>query len=154
MKRFGLHLMLHAVTACSLIHFGITLAIGQVMMQPTFNNQLDKPIVRKTLTPARDKQLRTDLHWAAIWAEAEQMEQLLSSGADVMQKDYLGNTPLHYAVMYYTNVLDRMRTISKLLTYGADIYTQNTAGYSPIDLAYNYIFRKMLLDFGIAGVLL
>lgn len=124
------------------------------MVQPTFDTQPYKPVVRKTLTPARDKRLRSDVHWAAIWAEADQMEQLLSAGADVMQKDYLGNTPLHYAVMYYTNVLDRMRTISKLLVYGADIYTQNNAGYSPIDLAYNYIFRKMLLDFGVTGVLL
>lgn len=128
--------------------------LKQVVVAGDSEKQLARALDKKVPVDTRDKQQRTPLHWAAIWAHADQVELLLSKGADVMAKDYQGNTPLHFAVRYNTNVLDRMRTISKLLFYGADIYDQNTAGYSPIDLSYDYLFLRILLDFGVPGVLI
>lgn len=100
-----------------------------------------------------DERKRTPLHWAAIWARPEEAEALLARNANVMAKDYQGNTPLHFAVQFDTNLFNRMKVIEKLLFYGADIYEQNVAGYSPIDLAISYFFTKMLLSFGVKGVL-
>lgn len=127
--------------------------LKQIILESESETRLRSALEQKTTVDTRDEQGRTPLHWAAIWARADQAELLLAKGADVMAKDYQGNTPLHFAVQYYTNVFDRMRTISKLLFYGSDIYDQNTAGYSPIDLSYNYIIRKILLDFGVTGVM-
>lgn len=100
-----------------------------------------------------DERKRTPLHWAAIWARAEEAEALLNKDANIMAKDYQGNTPLHFAVQFDTNLVARAKVIETLLFFGADIYEQNNAGYSPIDLAYSYFFTKMLLSFDLTGVL-
>ena len=83
--------------------------------------------------------------------QVSQAEELLSKGADIMARDYKGNTPLHYAVQFDTNLADRLIMIEKLLFYGADIYEHNGEGYSPIELSYSFFIRKMLLDFAIGG---
>lgn len=46
---------------------------------------------------ARDKLLKTPLHWAAQEGHEVAIETLVRAGSDIFEKDSLGRTALHYA---------------------------------------------------------
>lgn len=113
---------------------------------------LNRALQQEYPVNARDRRGRTALHWAAIEARPkEEIELLINHGANIYAKDYQGNTPLHFAVKYDTNLLQRKAAIDTLLFYGADIYQRNDDGYSPIDVAGDSVadfeIRNMLLKY-------
>jgi ankyrin repeat protein len=70
----------------------------------------------------------TPLHLAALRGSAEEVERLLSRGADPNARDVLGRTPLHYAA-----ARNRKAVAELLLSRGADPNTKD--GETPLDLA-------------------
>lgn len=70
------------------------------------------------------------LHIAARTGATEDIDVLLSCGADVNVRGDLGNTPLHQAAMF-----GKANSVGKLLEYGADGDVLNEYGQTPADVA-------------------
>lgn len=73
---------------------------------------------------------KTPLHWAALNAEGEMAELLLTHGATADTKDRLGRTPLHCAAL--CGAVDVART---LLAHGADAAATSFVGWSAMHFA-------------------
>ena len=72
----------------------------------------------------------TPLHWAAQASIPENIQALVTAGANVMAKTDDGTTPLHLAADYGTPAV-----IQALLDAGADVMARDKAGKTPWDLA-------------------
>lgn len=71
---------------------------------------------------------RTPLHQAALGGNAEAVEVLIRSGAEVNSSDTLGDTPLHLAIAF-----DHLSAAAALLRCGADRNFANRAGLKAFD---------------------
>ncbi|UCC96497.1 MAG: ankyrin repeat domain-containing protein [Phycisphaerales bacterium] len=81
------------------------------------------------VTSAQAKRART-LHDAAVAGDVDEVNSLLSKGADINQKNRMGGTPLHTAMM------NRQKAIVELLiAKGADVNARNSSGDTPLALA-------------------
>jgi len=79
-----------------------------------------------------DKKPVRSLHNAALFGDIEQVESLISSGADVNAKDKLNQTPLHWAV-----ITGQTDVVGLLIANGADVNAENLMGYRPLTFAKN-----------------
>jgi len=87
--------------------------------------------------PRQDEQERTKtLHDAAVDGDIDQVQLLLSRGANVNEKNRMGWTPLHTAVRNR-----RLALIEPLLAKGADINATDNRGQTPL-MAAVYIGQK------------
>ena len=68
------------------------------------------------------------LHEAAKSGDAELVEALLLSGADVNQKDDIGRTPLNCAIHGPLNGSLKQAAVEKLLEHGADVNLRDSLG--------------------------
>ena len=114
-----------------------------------------------------DKLGRAPLHYAAAASKADQVRDLLASGADVNAQDGAGWTPLHFAAQARSEEITRLllaagalpglqdehgntalfravfasrgegEVISLLRAAGADPFIQNKHGVSAVELARN-----------------
>ncbi|OQX30063.1 MAG: hypothetical protein B0D92_00430 [Spirochaeta sp. LUC14_002_19_P3] len=75
---------------------------------------------------------RTILHHALLEAsEVAKINTLLAIGSNPNMRDFMGETPLHYAVKYeLTNHME------VLLLNGANLFLENNSGISPLILAF------------------
>ena len=81
------------------------------------------------VTFAQEKRTRT-LHDAVIGGDIEEVKTMLSSGADINQKNRMGGTPLHTAIM------NRQKAIAQLLIAGgADVNAKTNGGQTPLSEA-------------------
>jgi len=81
------------------------------------------------VTLAQEKRTRT-LHDAVIGGDIEEVKSMLSSGADINQKNRMGGTPLHTAIM------NRQKPIAELLIAGgADVNAKTNSGQTPLSEA-------------------
>ena len=81
------------------------------------------------VTFAQEKRTRT-LHDAVIGGDIEEVKSMLSSGADINQKNRMGGTPLHTAIM------NRQKAIAELLIAGgADVNAKTNSGQTPLSEA-------------------
>lgn len=81
------------------------------------------------VTFAQEKRTRT-LHDAVIGGDIEEVKSMLSSGADINQKNRMGGTPLHTAIM------NRQKPIAELLIAGgADVNAKDNSGQTPLSAA-------------------
>jgi len=81
------------------------------------------------VTFAQEKRTRT-LHDAVIAGDIEEVKSMLSSGADINQKNRMGGTPLHTAIM------NRQKEIAMLLIAGgADVNARANGGQTPLSEA-------------------
>ena len=67
-----------------------------------------------------------DLSWLKTATEAE-VQAELDSGADVIERNVFGHTPLHLAVS-----ADRLVIIQVLLRTGADVMARDQLGFTPL----------------------
>jgi hypothetical protein len=81
------------------------------------------------VTSAQGKRART-LHDAVVADDADEVNSLLSKGTDINQRNRMGGTPLHTALM------NRKKAIAELLiAKGADVNARNDGGDTPLALA-------------------
>ena len=70
--------------------------------------------------------------------EENNIQALLSLGADINQKDHQGNSPLHLAIVSYIddqeNYLVYKEIIKEILQYGASRTEMNNMQQRPIDV--------------------
>lgn len=92
-----------------------------------------------------DKEKRTALHWASVYALPEVVELLLVHNADVYAQDYRDNTPLHLVIMYRIHPSKRERIIRDLLFAGASIYDRNSMGLNVLEAAVTNELRTFTL---------
>jgi hypothetical protein len=85
------------------------------------------------------QQSRTqNLHQAVVGGDIEQVKSLLSKGADINEKNRLGGTPLH------TALLNKKEAIAELLiSKGADLNVRDNHGRTPLFLAIETDQRKI-----------
>ncbi len=82
-----------------------------------------------SVTLGQDKPART-LHDAVVAGDLEEVKSMLSSGADINQKNRMGGTPLHTAIM------NRQKAIAQLLIAGgADVNAKTNSGQTPLSEA-------------------
>ena len=95
--------------------------------------------------PRRDEQEQAQtLHDAARNGDIDQVQLLLSQGANVNEKNRMGWTPLHTAVQNR-----RLALIEPLIAKGADINATNNRGQTPL-MAAVYIGQKDAVELLIA----
>ena len=103
---------------------------------------------------ARDRGKHTPLHWAAAYADSEQIMFLLQQGTDLEAKTGLHTTrtgkrtPLHYAVYLSSR---KAENTAALIQAGANINVRDVSGYTPLMLAVerqNIDTVNLLLDAG------
>lgn len=75
----------------------------------------------------------TLLALAAVLNNAELVQDMLNCGANLNEKDWVGNTPLHYAV-----IQENKEMISLLIEKGAKVDEQNNLGRTPLYLAVDW----------------
>lgn len=81
------------------------------------------------VTFAQEKRARS-LHDAVISGDAGEVKSMLSSGADINQKNRMGGTPLQTAIM------NRQKDIAMLLiASGADVNVRDNSGQTPLSEA-------------------
>ena len=68
------------------------------------------------------------------------IEALIGAGAKIHTKDFVGNTPLHFAALE-----NRKEVVELLLKHGADKEAQNADGKKPCDLAEDPETKKLLM---------
>jgi len=68
---------------------------------------------------------------------------LLDAGADIDNKDTLGNTPLHNAVIYYPST---QMTVDLLLSRGADVTVKNNEGSTPFHMSDDKDLKHVLMQ--------
>ena len=68
---------------------------------------------------------------------------LLDAGADIDNKDTLGNTPLHNAVIYYPST---QITVDLLLSRGADVTVKNNEGSTPFHMSDDKDLKHVLMQ--------
>lgn len=85
------------------------------------------------------------LHCAIEKGNIDLIEMLLTNGAVVNIKNYLGFTPLHVASSY-SNLKIRFEMVALLLKHGADMHAINKEGVSPLALAIDYSIRTDDID--------
>ncbi|MCH8119291.1 MAG: ankyrin repeat domain-containing protein [Planctomycetes bacterium] len=89
--------------------------------------------------PGRQKRTKT-LHDAARDGDIDQVQLLLSKGADVNEKNRMNWTPLHMAVQY-----SKQEVIELLIAEGADVNAKNNRGLTPL-MASIYIGQKDVVE--------
>lgn len=77
-----------------------------------------------------DRADRSDLHYAALQGDEEQVRSLLDAGFDPGLADRQGMTPLHFAAQEYA--VDAARA---LLDAGVSVDAQDRTGRSPLHIA-------------------
>lgn len=86
------------------------------------------------------------LHRAVITRNAEEIDKLVASGADLNERDAAGIPPLHYAIH-----LGYIDIINHLLSKGADTSRKSAAGWSPLQEAIavrsKVLVREILIAF-------
>jgi hypothetical protein len=85
------------------------------------------------------------LNFAAINNRMDIAKSLLEDGANVNEKNRVGNTPLHLAI-----INDSPDMVSLLLEYGANVNEKNNSGNTPLHLAKGKgaEIAKLLLEKG------
>ena len=73
---------------------------------------------------------KTALHWAAEEGRVEEVENLLSQGADLSVQDSFGETPLHYGAEN-----GHLEVVSKLVEAGADLERLDNTERTPSECA-------------------
>ena len=112
----------------------------------------------------KDVNLNTTLHTAAEYGYLEMVEMLITKGAEIAGKDYLGRTPLHRADEKTTEILIQngakvdaidkrgdtpihqvsnpwhgKSKVLKLMRYGASLKIRNKNGLTPVECALKEI---------------
>ena len=79
------------------------------------------------------------LHQAVRDRDMEQTQALLSKGTDVNEKDWLGYTPLHWAIYFgYPDVAEI------LISEGANPSIQNDTGRTPLEIATEMGYERLV----------
>jgi len=81
------------------------------------------------LVLARDKQLRSGLHYVCGLGDTQVVEAMIDCGAEINALDKDGYTPLHIAAGYLHE-----QTVSVLMTNGADPTLEDNSGRSALSL--------------------
>ena len=92
----------------------------------------------------------TPLHSAAYYEDSEMVQALLDYGVDVNAQNNFGSTPLNYAILDYSRVIDS-RVIRLLLIHGADLHISEQEGLTPLHRASQMgriEIARVLLEFG------
>ena len=92
----------------------------------------------------------TPLHSAAYYEDSEMVQALLDYGVDVNAQNNFGSTPLNYAILDYSRVIDS-RVIRLLLIHGADLHISEQEGLTPLHRASQMgriEIVRVLLEFG------
>jgi hypothetical protein len=92
-----------------------------------------------------DKEGRTALHWAAIYAQPYTVSLLLIHQANIEARDYRGNTPLHLVVKYRPYPSKRKDIIQYLIFEGASIYERNGMGFNVLESSIDMGIRRFAL---------
>jgi ankyrin repeat protein len=103
------------------------------------------PIQKFVFVNVRNEHGETPLHSATLYRQAEMVELLIASGANVNAKDRWGNTPLHNAVIFHhtkTANFSRAEIAKILIAHGAEVNTRNGNGQTPLHIAV----EKRLVD--------
>lgn len=94
--------------------------------------------LRRCFSQARDEKGCTALHLAAAARQADNVELLLSLGADPRAQDASGNTALHAVVAAVGGAGAKIKIIESLARRYQDApLAKNAAGQTPLDLASN-----------------
>lgn len=93
----------------------------------------------------KDKEKRTALHWAAVYALPEVVELLMIEDPDMGARDYRGNTPLQLAAMYTTFPSRRETIIRAFLYAGSSVYERNDRGLNVLEIAPSGKLRNFIL---------
>lgn len=81
---------------------------------------------------ARDQDLRTPVHWAAVFGNRESINLLLSAaGVSPDVRDWHGITPLHLAAQFAADT----QTSQALLAFGARVQARDQLGDTPLHQA-------------------
>jgi len=80
-----------------------------------------------------DTKPATSLHQAAAEGDIERVEQLMSEGADLNNKDTMGRTPLHLATRYARGNIAKL-----LIAEGANVDATNEDGWTPLHFATHF----------------
>ncbi len=107
----------HAVLARDLVRVDQLLGLGALLNLPTEAGEGVLNLAVRLLDDAE----------AAAWCR-----ELLDRGAEVIDRDLAGMTPLHLAVQGR-----KLKTMQTLIEAGADPHFKNRAGQKPTDLAQN-----------------
>jgi ankyrin repeat protein len=84
------------------------------------------------------------IHWAAMYGELGvlelgPMDLLIAAGANVNERDNVGETPLHHAVRQIYDVRAKY-----LLSHGADVNAEDNGGHTPLHAARVFGSKKMV----------
>jgi len=121
----------------------------------TNNKDILKLLLQTFNTPNEHVLGITALHEAAAFSE-ELVQILIANSADLNVRDFMGLTPLHWAIMYSfnsTNFINSSNSgrvelnyniIRVLLENGADPNIQDIHGQTPLHLACYYNFKRIM----------
>jgi hypothetical protein len=96
------------------------------------------------LRSERKEGQQTPLMRAAAMSKVQQLKGFLQSGFDVNEKDYLGNTALHYAAQN-AGYPKGIKSVELLLSYKADPTIVDNDHRTPLHIAASYISDPKVL---------
>ena len=93
---------------------------------------------------------RTPLHSAACWGDSEIVQVLLDCNLDVNARSDFNQTPLHFALEYWTP--GHFKAVRLLLENGADPNARESDGSTPLHVASEFggtvQVARLLLKYG------
>jgi ankyrin repeat protein len=95
------------------------------------------------LNEIKDNEGRTLLHWATFLGLKEEVEYVLSLGADPNEKDDEGKTPLHDAAAG-----ENVDIVMTLLNHGADVNIRDNKGRIPLHYTKKQEIAELLIKYG------